>query len=757
MRTGYNNLSARRGGFTLVELLVSVALTVFMLTLFATLFAAGNDAVRVARGTSEIDRSVQGAITKIRRDLEFVYVGDNVSLGKAFSAADQIPSAGYFTIEENMPASPPYYLSDANAASKITDPTLKTFVQAIQARITAFTPLPPGYTGAASPTTMYRQGVDERGLPVEVDVDDVIAFTVKLTGNSPENIMYGKVPIGSILDSDLDPGSRFDQPDNGIFTSPYAEVAYFLRPNRPYSVAEISRPALGSDDGRIQTPATYTLYRRELLLLSPQQRNQVEKRLTTGGYGTLAATGGGRTASALNDLLRAATLYPDLNPSLNSSNLAYYNPSYYHNYDVSAYYGYDSTRDPIASGNRDFGNLSYYSFRFNDPVTVRLRQNRYGMQWLFPPIPAATLPPAGSPLLLSPDSAVPGYDHPQIASGAARMYVPGPTPSGKPLAWHGRPTLFESTMIGNNWTGPTTAPYDSAYSPLISSGHPSSLDLNNTNFINPPAPPSSARRNDADVLLTNVLSFDVKVLNDDIVQGLYAPTPPVPPGGSIAADVNTLTGLLTASPDPMNWPGDRTSTLAPFDTTYDIFGKVIGASTFYRPGILVGNPSRPWSDPSLGAPLSPAIVQPDFLDLGYMLATEFFANPSVGFPRCFQDLSFVSIPSGSVFPPSSASIPRYVPWGLQTPARWASTGRREASYAFYDPGNYQPLRSVYDTWAPEYRPEFFANNFVTPPNPVSNAFLPPYDRPVRGVQITIRIWEPRTGLTREFQIVHRFK
>ncbi len=172
--------SMTRKGFTLVELLVSITLTIFILTLFATLFGAGNDAVRSARGSGEIDRSVQGSITKIKRDLEHVYIGEGVRLSEAFTSASNIPSAGYFTIEENLPASLPYYCQSADAANLVPngtpahDPNFKARVQAINGRL-QMTRLS-GYTGPGQPAVGYRQGIDDRGLPVEIDVDDVLAL-----------------------------------------------------------------------------------------------------------------------------------------------------------------------------------------------------------------------------------------------------------------------------------------------------------------------------------------------------------------------------------------------------------------------------------------------------------------------------------------------------------------------------------------------------------------------------------------------------
>lgn len=727
MKMQAKEMRRQRRGFTLVELLVSVALTVFMLTLFATLFSAGNDAVRIARGTSEVDRTVQSAITKLRRDLQFVYVGDNVSLSKAFSAPDQVPTAGYFTIEENMPGSPPPYLSDNNASNSISDPSLKSFVQALQARM-ALTPI--GYGGPNTPVTLYRQGIDERGLPVDADVDDVLAFTVKLTGNSPENIFYGRVPIGSILDSDLDPGSRFDQPDNGIFTSPTAEVVYFLRADRPYTLADINRSALGSDDGRISTPATFTLYRRELLLLSPQQRTEVEKKITTGIYGFPDASGTGKTASALNDIIRIQSIpgYLTLNPMLNSANGAYYNPSVYQNYDVSFYYGFDS-RKFTSGGN--VGDLKFFSLRFNDTNTIRVRQNRYGLQWL-------VAPPLNSILLQSPDTAAPGYDHPPVANALVRMYVPGPAPSGNTLWWHGRPTLYESTLVG------ATGVYDSAYNPTVGGGHLASYDTltdKTSAFYTTLTPVAEARRRDADVLLNNVISFDVKVLNDDIVQGLNTTTLG---SGTTATILDPISGTYRKQPiptaDPASWPGARTSALAAIDPVFTSISP-------NRPNQLAGNSSRPWL-----ATLSPGLIQQDFVDIGYSFMPEAGATLVTGTPACLLDPNYLSSAITLPLPESEA-----IPWGTQTPSRWMSTGRRESSYNFYAPTATTPLGMVYDTWAPEYRPELFANVLLGAPVPVPpQSFLPPYDRPIRGLQITIRILEPKTGLTRDFQIVHRF-
>jgi hypothetical protein len=87
-------------------------------------------------------------------------------------------------------------------------------------------------------------------------------------------------------------------------------------------------------------------------------------------------------------------------------------------------------------------------------------------------------------------------------------------------------------------------------------------------------------------------------------------------------------------------------------------------------------------------------------------------------------------------------------------------GRWEAFFNVFNPTilptpPYPAFGAVYDTWAPEYNADSFAEEFNAP-STIKTKYLPPYDRPLRGIQITIRTLEPRSGLVREFQIVHRF-
>jgi hypothetical protein len=260
------------------------------------------------------------------------------------------------------------------------------------------------------------------------------------------------------------------------------------------------------------------------------------------------------------------------------------------------------------------------------------------------------------------------------------------------------------------------------------------------------------------VLLKNVLSFDVKVLNDDVLEGENGL---VFPSDQTSNDLTVAgTGSPLAPNESLDWPACRTTSLAllsPADSALKL--NLLGAN-LARPGSWGVNASVPTDVVTFaGIPSPAAMTQPDFIDLGQTLNEERPASFAAAGARCMIDKSL--LPSGwTTLPPGFTASG--IPWGSQTPARWASTGRIEAGAAAYNTvagTSYQPMRSTYDTWASEYRPELFARRFDTNPAPTTNLgnYLPPYDRPLRGIQITIRVLEPRSGLVREFQVVHRFR
>jgi hypothetical protein len=372
---------------------------------------------------------------------------------------------------------------------------------------------------------------------------------------------------------------------------------------------------------------------------------------------------------------------------------------------------------------------------------------------------------------VDPDGAVPDYDHVSYGSRSTspyRMYLPSASPDAP--RWHGRPTLFESTLIGSE--GALAGNYNpsslNVYAGLGREDANRSLFQPGNHFINgvQSDEPSDRRRGGGDVVLRNVLSFDVKVLNDDLIPGAISaaqlPNPNTPDPT-----------LLPMRPlDPLDWPAMKTMKIEPRDSL-----RYPSHLAGFRVGYSVGNTSRlPIYRNSAGPQSLPtSTYQPEFIDLGISLHTEQLFPTSFITPiRAYSTDSgydsnlFNEVVGNGVYryeppapdqgsnPPADQPIPRGVPWGRHIPARWESTGRRQSSSWFYANTN-NPMRSTYDTWADEYYPENFLTRISTGPNTQPLAFTPPYDRPLRGVQITLRVLEPTSGIVREFQVVHRFE
>ncbi len=92
-----------RRGFTLIEMLVAVALVVLMMSIFASIFQFSTQTMAVQKGTAENDQHVRLVMTVLRGDLTKRTFGDVSPFftGETVGAAD--PRQGYLYIGENDP------------------------------------------------------------------------------------------------------------------------------------------------------------------------------------------------------------------------------------------------------------------------------------------------------------------------------------------------------------------------------------------------------------------------------------------------------------------------------------------------------------------------------------------------------------------------------------------------------------------------------------------------------------------------------
>jgi prepilin-type N-terminal cleavage/methylation domain-containing protein len=197
-----------RRGFTLVEMLVATALTIFIMVILSQAFVAAMETFRQLKGIGDLESSLRTAATMLRRDLAADHFEGKRRLSDSqFWSSVGPPSQGYLRIQQDK--------------DTIGDSDLEK--------------------------------ADADGLPSRRRTGHKLALTVKLRGNNRLDFFSAKI-------SDPDPNAtlvKFGFPDAryqqaGIFSSQWAEVAYFLwrDPSNPITANA--------------TPL-YNLYRRQRL------------------------------------------------------------------------------------------------------------------------------------------------------------------------------------------------------------------------------------------------------------------------------------------------------------------------------------------------------------------------------------------------------------------------------------------------------------------------------------------------------------
>lgn len=203
----------RRAGFTLVELLVAMALIVFMMVILSEAFSVGLESFRRLKAIGDMNSRMRIAAIVMRADLGSDFFEGRKRLSDPNFFTNGPPTQGFFRISHGSDLDP-----------------------------------------SVNPRTIRDAGGD--GIFATQATDHILHFTSKKRGNVRKDFFMAKVPPTSSLLS-LGQGSARYQDTPDIFTSQWAEVAYFLRRNNSFT---------GSDPGLPSTPL-YALYRRQRLLI----------------------------------------------------------------------------------------------------------------------------------------------------------------------------------------------------------------------------------------------------------------------------------------------------------------------------------------------------------------------------------------------------------------------------------------------------------------------------------------------------------
>ena len=231
--------AGRRGGFTLVELLVAAGLSILVMAILATAFQQGMETLSHLKSTVTLSQQLRGVEAVIRADLTAPHLEDS-STGSTVLVSDlkaigptgwRSPNKGYFRLN----------IGAKSASPLPTPPTAQAFFQ-------------------------EASDADE---DVYYASNHSLRFTVRLLGGSPQDVVTAFVPLNGANSSmpnlmDQSQKSMVGAGEtNTRFASEWAEVGYFLEPTGLFSTNE---------DGTAGFPL-YKLIRR-IRALAPDARNQ---------------------------------------------------------------------------------------------------------------------------------------------------------------------------------------------------------------------------------------------------------------------------------------------------------------------------------------------------------------------------------------------------------------------------------------------------------------------------------------------------
>jgi prepilin-type N-terminal cleavage/methylation domain-containing protein len=209
----------RRQGFTLVELLVAMALIIMIMMILSEVFAEAVRNFNTLKSIGDMDDRLRGVITLLRRDLQADHFEGRrrTSDGMFYNTehSQGVPQDGFFRILKG-----------------------------------------------AIPNS-DQEGMDDYGNASRRTQYDVLHFTIKLRGNQLKDFNQASIAGSPLVGQrttyfDQPSDARYNSSNPNIYSCQWAEVAYFLMPNG--SKATSLSPA-GSTD-------LYNLYRCQYVVVA---------------------------------------------------------------------------------------------------------------------------------------------------------------------------------------------------------------------------------------------------------------------------------------------------------------------------------------------------------------------------------------------------------------------------------------------------------------------------------------------------------
>lgn len=219
-------MTRRQSGFTIVELLVAMALIVFLMSILAAAFYAASGSFSQLKAAGDMAEKLRSATSILRADLAADHFQGRKRLGDPNFWDSGPPAEGCFRLYHGSP--------------------------------------------------LVTEGTDSDGVPLPRTPDHALQFTVKLRGNQRDNYMAAGVPAGSPLLNLPNPSGRYQDSPN-VFTSQWALVTWFLKPAVNPVTGQQDQATF--QDGSNPVPL-WTLYRVQQVCV--QDNSQVNPAVTVG-------------------------------------------------------------------------------------------------------------------------------------------------------------------------------------------------------------------------------------------------------------------------------------------------------------------------------------------------------------------------------------------------------------------------------------------------------------------------------------------
>jgi prepilin-type N-terminal cleavage/methylation domain-containing protein len=219
---------AHRCGFTLVEMMVAMALTVFVMVILSQCFVAGLETFSGLKAIGDMQEDLRTATNMLRADLSADHFEGKRRLSDPNLRTEKIRE-GFFAIGQQV--SPPGNY---------------------------FKPVVPGYPGGP------LEGI-ENGVPSYRIYEHWLHFTVKMRGNARDRFFSAPAPgLGNLAPNlgHQSPDVLFQESPN-VLHSAWAEVAYFLLPT-----GSTINPQVPLPHGSAGASTLHALYRCVYVIVS---------------------------------------------------------------------------------------------------------------------------------------------------------------------------------------------------------------------------------------------------------------------------------------------------------------------------------------------------------------------------------------------------------------------------------------------------------------------------------------------------------